>query len=326
MRLWIAIVIGAAALTGHLLLRPTRGQSLAGSLQSPTAPRGHAEFQAELARLEASGLKLTEALETSLDGARNHLAGVFQRERPKDPRESFEFRIIEADNGVSKTIFRRTEFFFSFPKATDISKLNGADINRDGLKEIIVQSSSGGNCWSCNPAEIYQVRDHAARLIAACPLQRIADLNGDGVAELLVTDTRWEVYEDLSHAAAPSATMVYAWQAAAGGRYVYASGDFADFYKSEADRLRGLVAEAKAEITADEFSDEAYIGRAISLAITLAHSGDADRGVREMEALLNAAQRSPEQARKRARIIEDFRRGESSKRLREMKPGDPMQL
>ena len=125
-------------------------------------------------------------MEASLEGTTHHLAAIFQRENPKAPNEAFELRIIESDGRAARTIFRRTDFFFSFAIAGEPNKLNATDINGDGSKEIIVQSSSGGNCWSCNPTEIYQVRNHKAELLAAASIQKLADLNGDGIQELLV--------------------------------------------------------------------------------------------------------------------------------------------
>src|SRR5215510_2672265 len=236
-----------------------------------TSPKVSDEFRSELSQLAATGLRLKEALEASLDGTTtHHLAAIFQRDKPKAPNEAFELRILESDGRTSKTIFRRADFFFSF------GRLNGSDINGDGVKEIIVQSSSGGNCWSCNPTEIYRVSNHKAELIAAGPIQKITDLNGDGIPELLVTDARWESYDDLSHAASPGAVMVYTWR---NGKYAYLARDYAGFYKSELDRIRAAISEAKAQITTDEYSDEMYVGLAIGLALTFAHSGDADRGM-----------------------------------------------
>ena len=285
------------------------------------SPKVSTEFQPEISQLAATGLKLKEAVEASLDGTAHHLAAIFQREKAKAPNEAFELRIIEDDGHASKTIFKRDDFFFSFALAGEPNKLNATDLNGDGLKEIIVQSSSGGNCWSCNPTEIYRVRNHKAELIAAGPIQRLADLNADGIQELLVTDARWESYDDLSHAASPGAVMVYAWR---DGRYVYASRDFATFYDAELKRMRAMIEEAKSQITADEYSDEAYVGLAIGLALTYAHMGDAERGLREMDALMNSNWKSPAQSKHRAVIMEDFRKGESAKKLREMKHGDPM--
>lgn len=279
------------------------------------------EFQAEVAQLTVGGLKLKEAVEASLDGSAHHLAAIFQHEKPKAPNETFEFRIIESDGHISKTIFRRADFFFSFNLAGVSNKLNGTDINGDGLKEIIVQSSSGGNCWSCNPTEIYQIRSHKVELIGAGPIQKFIDLNGDGVQELAVTDARWESYDDLSHAASPGAVMIYVWR---NGKYVYASRDFAGFYKGELDRMHASIEEAKSQITADEYSDELYVGLAIGLAITCAHMGYLEQGLKEMEASLNSNAKSAAQSKHRAAIIDDFRKGDSSKKLREMKYEDPM--
>ncbi|MEK6408027.1 MAG: VCBS repeat-containing protein [Acidobacteriota bacterium] len=291
--------------------------------QAATTPKVSAEFQAEVSQLTSTGSRLKEAVEASLDGTAHHLAAIFQQEKPKAPNEAFELRILEGDGRTSKTIFRRSDFFFSFALAREPNRLNATDINGDGIKEIIVQSSSGGNCWSCNPTEIYQVRNHKAELIAAAPIQRIADLNGDGIHELLVTDARWESYDDLSHAASPGAVMVYGWR---NGKYVYAARDFADFYTGELDRIRASIEEAKSQITAGEYSDEAYVGLAIGLALTYAHTGDVERGLKEMEALLNSNAKSAAQAKHRLVIIDDFRKGDSAKKLREMKYGDPLPL
>lgn len=285
------------------------------------APRVNAEFQAEVSQLSSGGLRLKEAVEASLDGTGRHLAAIFQRETPKAPNEAFELRILESDGQVSRTIFKRTDFFFSFTIAGEPNKLNATDINGDGIREIVVQSSSGGNCWSCNPTEIYQVRNHKAELLAAAPVQRLADLNGDGIQELLVTDSRWESYADLSHAASPAAVMVYAWR---NSKYVYASRDFGDFYKSEIARLRTAIDEAKAQVSAEEFSDELYVGLSIGLALTYTHMGDIERGLKEMEVLLNSNAKSPAQTKQRLTIISDFRKGESSTKLQQMKYADPL--
>lgn len=298
----------------------TAGQPLAVN-RAQAAPRVSAEFQSEVAQLSAGGLSLKEAVEASLEGSAHHVAAIFQRSKQKAPNEAFEFRIIESDGRTSKTIFKRADFFFSFDLAGEANKLNATDINGDGLKEIIVQSSSGGNCWSCNPTEIYQLRNHKVELIAAGPVQKIADLNGDGISELLVTDARWESYDDLSHAASPGAVMIYAWR---NGKYVYAARDFEAFYKGEIDRLRASIEEAKSQITAEEYSDESYVGLVVGLAITFAHAGKLDQGLKELEALMSGNAKSAAQSKHRATILDDFRRGDSSKKLRDMKYGDPM--
>jgi hypothetical protein len=290
--------------------------------QTPPPPVG-SEFQPAIAQLAAAGLRLKEALEAGFEAGARHLAATFERAAAGDPAQRYEFRILESEGREVKTIFRRSDFYFSFAATAELQKLSGTDINQDGAAEVIVQSSSGGNCWSCNPTEIYRVRNHQAELIAAGPIQRIVDLNGDGVRELVVADTRWESYDDLSHAASPTALMVYAWR---GGRYVYASKDFAEFYRGEIRRLRAAIDEAKAEITAADYSDEAYVGLALALAITYAHAGEAERGIKELEALFNANAASAAQTKHRAQMLEDFRSGESAKKLREKKMGDALPL
>jgi hypothetical protein len=314
----LAIPFAGCEVHNHLAGAAVLGQS------APTPPpQVSAEFQAEVAQMAASGLRLKEALEASLEAGAHHLAAIFKRDNPKELNQAFEFRIIESDGKSTKTIFRRAEFFFSFAARGEFNKSNATDLNGDGLKEVFVQSSSGGNCWSCNPVEIYQVRNHKGELIAAGPIYKISDLNGDGIQELIIADTRWESYDDLSHAASPTTGIIYAWRA---GRYVYASRDFATFYQSEIARLRTAIEEAKAQITADDFSDEIYIGDSISLAMTYAHMGEPERGVKELETLLNANSRSAAQSKHRATILEDFRNGESAKKLRAMKHGDAMPI
>ena len=292
------------------------------AVQPSTQPQVGLEFQSEVSQITATGMKLKEGTEASLDGVSKHLAAIFERTGAKDPAQRFEFRILESDGKTSKTIFRRSDFFFSFG-GNGAGRVNAPDINGDGLKEIVVQSSSGGNCWGCNPTEIYRVSGHKAELIAAGPIQRIEDLNNDGIAELLIADARWESYDDLSHAASPGAVMIYAWQ---NGKYVYASRDYAAYYRSETERIRASIEEAKAFITTEDSSDEGYVGGAIGLAITYAHAGDPERGLTELATLLNSNAKSAAQNKHRAVILEDFRNGESAKKLRAMKYGDPLPL
>lgn len=312
----ICVVFCGAACWTDVETDPSGAEPKAEQTGSPVSQ----EFRAEISNLKSTGLVLKESFATSLDEAASHLVAIFERTNPKSPNEAYEFRIIESDGKTAKTIFRRTEFYFSF-ETDGFSKLNLTDINGDGAKEIIVQSSSGGNCWSCNPTEIYRVKNHKAELLAAGPVRKIADLNGDGSMEVIVSDARWELYGDLSHAASPSAAIIYSWR---NDRYAYASRDFANYYKADIDRLRRELDEARGQITTDEFSDELYVGAAISLALTYAHMGDRARALKEMETLLGSNVKTPEQAKRRRETLADFTTGESSKKLGEMRYGDPI--
>ena len=322
MRSHTLVIAAVLALQPFGLVSANTRQTAGQTVQPSAPPQVSAEFQSEVSQLISTGLKLKEAVEASLDGVSKHLAAVFERAGTKDPTQRFEFRILEGDGKTSKTIFRRSDFFFSFG-GNGAGRVNAPDINGDGLKEIVVQSSSGGNCWGCNPTEIYRVSNHKAELIAAGPIQRIADLNNDGIAELLMADARWESYDDLSHAASPGAVMIYAWK---NGRYVYASRDFAAYYRAEIERIRAAIEEAKTSVTTEELSDEGYVGGAIGLAITYAHAGEFERGITELETLLNSNAKSAAQKKHRAVILQDFRSGESATKLRAMKYGDPLPL
>jgi hypothetical protein len=115
--------------------------------------------------------------------------------------------------------------------------------------------------------------------------------------------------------------MVYAWR---NGRYVNASRDFPGYYRGEIERLRDSVEEARTQISSDDFSDDSYIGRTIALAITYAHSGEAERGIAELGRILTSNVKSDEQAKRRATILEDFRKGDSAAKLRAIKYGNPL--
>jgi hypothetical protein len=326
MRAYLFLILAATLFlngfaSAHFYPQSAIADSSAQETQNPQALKINPEFQAEITRLAAEGLSLKEATVAGLEATTHQLAAIFERTTPKEPSAVYEFRIIESDGKASKTIFTRKEFFFSFAALNEMAKWNATDINGDGLKEILVQSSSGGNCWACNPVEIYQVKNHQAKLIAAAPIQKIADLNNDGLAELVVADARWEFYGDLSHAASPSAKLVYAWK---NGRYVNASRDFVDFYKAEIVRIGAALDEAKANITTQEGSDDSYIGLAITLAISYRHAGEIERGLKEFEALMNANTGSPEQKKRRATIVRDFRLGDSAEKLLQIKYGDPL--
>ena len=104
-----------------------------------------------------------------------------------------------------------------------------ADLNGDGKKELVVSVANGGNCWQCSRVLLYTLEGAGPRLIASEPM-RLEDLDRDGRVELLVGDTRWEAYDDFSHAAAPGGTLVYAWR---DGAYVFAGSDASAYYDRE---------------------------------------------------------------------------------------------
>src|SRR5829696_5306322 len=71
------------------------------------------EFQSEINRLAAEGLKLKEAAGASLAPPIEHLAAIFERPNMKERGGAYEFRILESAGKTVKTLFTRKEFFFS---------------------------------------------------------------------------------------------------------------------------------------------------------------------------------------------------------------------
>ena len=88
--------------------------------------------------------------------------------------------------------------------------------------------------------------------------------------------------------------------------------------------MKASINEAKSTITAEEGSDDFYIGLTITLAITYRHAGEIERGLQEMEALLKENVKAPEQSRRRAQTIRDFRLGDSAQKILAIKYGDPI--
>ncbi|MGH9764107.1 MAG: hypothetical protein ACREDR_18705, partial [Blastocatellia bacterium] len=85
------------------------GQS-AGTVSQPSVST---EFAPEVMKLASSGLALKEAREIQPGPGTVALAAVFEKKNPSDPRETYEFRVIERSGPSVKTIFRRAEFFFT---------------------------------------------------------------------------------------------------------------------------------------------------------------------------------------------------------------------
>src|SRR6185369_12735782 len=55
------------------------------AVQPSTQPQVSMEFQPEVSQITATGMRLKEATEASLDGLSKHLAAIFERTGAKDP-------------------------------------------------------------------------------------------------------------------------------------------------------------------------------------------------------------------------------------------------
>lgn len=111
------------------------------------------------------------------------------------------------------------------------------DINKDGLQEFLVSSSTGGNGWAGSKEYIFQITNNGGyKLLSPTfvnennkSIQEVKDLDGDGVDEIVVIDSGWEITSCTDHASAPYNQYVYSWDDKKG--YVENSAKYPKFYQ-----------------------------------------------------------------------------------------------
>jgi hypothetical protein len=276
-------------------------------------------FREAVARDARAGLRVAATREATSLGKR-FLAVVFAGEEGEDRRLKVYF--VRDGEQAPTSVDLYAEQIVEFGTYED-PKTVVADLNGDGRRELIVSAANGGNCWQCSRVLLYSLESAGPRLIASEPM-RVEDLDGDGRAELLVGDTRWEAYDDFSHAAAPGGTLVYTWRE---GAYVFAGSDAAAFYDKELAGMRAELAEAARGITADEpYSDERYLHYALSIYLVNTYTGRLEAGREELRRLLAAHAASDEMRARRKRILDDFLSGESATWLESPRKGDRLKV
>lgn len=277
-------------------------------------------FRPAVSAVERRGLGVSTYIEYRADAGR-YFAVIFQYPESageKAGMKSLKLYFQRAGSSVVSSSDLFDEMAIGFGTYEDPETVF-ADINKDGILEFVVSSANGGNCWACSSARIYALGGPTPRLMVAEPMT-IRDLDGDGSLELLVGDTRWEGYDDFSHASAPGGTMVYHW---IDGKYVFAGGEAKAFYEKEIERYRADLAEAITAINAaDEKSDERYLGLALSMFIARTYMEDYERAEEELRRMLVDNAPNGEMRVRRARITDDFLSGESARMLREPRRGD----
>ncbi|MBI3324561.1 MAG: hypothetical protein HYZ92_04705 [Candidatus Omnitrophica bacterium] len=157
---------------------------------------------------------------------------------------------------------------------------SGNDLTGDGVPELVVRDSTGGNCWGCAPLRIFTLEPERLRelrpLVAADHSPRaLQDLDADGRPELVAIDTRWEFYQGFCHAGSPGVMAVYAWR---GGRYVEVSPSFPSFFEREIGRYEGQLSGL--------LDDEAYLSHAVSIFLNYAAMGHRQMGWVRLHQLL----------------------------------------
>lgn len=270
----------------------------------------------------AAGMKIAETRETTAAGGR-YLVAIYEfpendTEHGGDKALKIYFLRDGAKTPMGKDLY--VEHYVDFGTYDD-PKAAFADVNRDGKTEMIASVGNGGNCWECSRVLLYTLEGDELKFLASEPMT-IKDIDGDGVMELLVGDTRWEAYDDFSHAGAPGGTLVYAWH---DGGYVFAGKDARAYYDKELADLRADLDEAAQGISADDpYSDERYLHDVLSMYMIYTYTEQLDRGREELLRLMSENVPNDDMRKRRLRIIDDFLNGDSAKMLERPKRGQSL--
>jgi len=163
--------------------------------------------------------------------------------------------------------------------ALSFADLNGQDVNGDGLKELVVETWTGGSCRACDKVRLFHVSQRRLKELSI-PVREdvipksLVDLDSDGQFEVIALDTEWEGYGMFCKACAPRVEVVYAWQS---GQYIEASHRFPHFYTARIAEL-----EQRLQSPAD---DQSYASDAISLLLNYIRKGEAAQGWQRFQTL-----------------------------------------
>lgn len=267
--------------------------------------------------LQQQGLVLKETMQTSLDGKSQHGVAIFAVPGPRFVSflEVYELQATP-DGGIRVEKLGEVEDW-------DLSfeTLNGQDLNRDGLKEIIIRTSRHGNCLECEAIRIFQIHQRQLKELTvevdkqSVP-KRLEDLDGDGRVEVIAADRKsyealWEAFCNLCM---PEVSDIYVWQ---NGQYVKASQQFPKFYESRIAQYEDQIVALKQQRQschekqprAEEWSclfhaDDARVTAAVSLLLNFIHKGEPHHGWERFQELIAAPRlESPEQRIRAQEIV-----------------------
>jgi hypothetical protein len=174
------------------------------------------------------------------------------------------------------------------------------DVTGDGLKEVVLTRSMGGNCVGCS--EFYVLRLAESKVTPLWPDENVIcphnycgcegvlkDLNGDRIPELLTTDTRFGYWGPLSSyctAGQPYVPIVYSWD---GNHYRYASTDFPEAYQDILERIQSIAPEDIRNIDPHgEYGSRVYslFSQLVRLMLCYDHMGLTKEGWEELQRLV----------------------------------------
>jgi len=235
-------------------------------------------FQKEIAANLKEGYSIKDTIFESLDNKHQQVIAIISQEESKDLDRQDSLVIFELKKGKLVEIYNSVEWLYELGNSLNGDSSRIKDINKNGLKELIVTGGTGGNCWTCEYLKIFQVKDKKVReflphLPETQVIYGILDLNEDGEDELLVLDAEWEVnmYMDLCHACSPSVDLVYTWKK---DRYQEASIEFPFYYEG---KIKEIENEIK-EMSAEEQGSDYYMGKVISIFLNYVQKGEKEKG------------------------------------------------
>jgi hypothetical protein len=289
--------------------------------RAPTVPANvPAPFREAVAAELKTGMTIADSREVSAAGGTYFAVIYLYPDRAKEHAGDKALKLYYVADGAKtpKTTELYTEHLIDFGTYDDPQTVF-ADVNKDGATDMIVSVANGGNCWQCSRVLLYSLDGPELRFFASEPMS-LKDVDGDGRLDLLVGDTRWEGYDDFSHAAAPGGTLVYTWHPPT---YVFAGPDAVAFYRSETERLQADLPDAIKNIDPKlPFGDEQYVSDAISLYLIAVYTDQGDRGREEFTRMMGEHVLSDEMGARRKRILDDFLTGDSAKALQSPRRGE----
>lgn len=233
-------------------------------------------FQKEIVANLKDGYSIKDVIFESLDNKNQQVIAIIHWES-KDQIDHLDSLVVyELKDGKLTDIYSTSEWVLDFGTGEYGESITVADINKDGLKEFVINGSTGGNCWRCSYLRIFQARDHRVvelltDLPETCVIVSLRDLAEDGLEEVLVLDAQWEFYMDLCHACSPSVTLIYKWEK---DKYFDRSREFPSYFDEE---IEGLKQDIK-EMSPDERGTDYYMGRAISIFLNYFEKGEKEKG------------------------------------------------
>ncbi|MDD4382965.1 MAG: hypothetical protein PHD49_02395 [Candidatus Shapirobacteria bacterium] len=144
--------------------------------------------------------------------------------------ESFN-KVFLLTNSEGKIIFSMTDERFD--------KAEIKDINKDSLAELVVAHGNSGNCFNCQGQSVFQITNDAVKnLLSDLPKPEgseyanvwLSDINNDGIEDIMLRDSSWEMHEGFFHSNSPSHTQILTWN---DGEYRLDGEMFSKFYLNQ---------------------------------------------------------------------------------------------